>query len=176
MRSLPKILSTNLNLKVLIIGGDDVSYGAKSPDGKSWKTIFANEILPSLTPQQSSRVNFLGTVPYDTYISILQISIVHVYLTYPFVLSWSLLEAMSLGCSVIASNTQPVIEVIKNNENGLLFDFFNYDDLSTKVIDLLKNSELRKQLSTNARDSIIKNYDLKKVCLPKQIEWVESFF
>ncbi len=104
----------------------------------------------------------------------LQISTVHVYLTYPFVLSWSLLEAMSCGCSVIASDTQPLHEVIQHGENGLLVDFFDFDNLSNQIIQLLDDEKLRNKISTNARKFVIENYDLKNVCLPKQIQWIQS--
>jgi glycosyltransferase involved in cell wall biosynthesis len=97
---------------------------------------------------------------------------VHVYLTYPFVLSWSLLEAMSAGCAIVASDTPPVREVISSGLNGLLVNFFDREALASRVIELLSNPEHRRVLGANARELVIKNYDLKSVCLPQQLSWV----
>tara|TARA_Y100001968_G_scaffold47895_1_gene38161 strand:+ start:14097 stop:15326 length:1230 start_codon:yes stop_codon:yes gene_type:complete len=174
MRSLPKILKERPNVKILIVGGDEVSYGREAPKGNSWKNIFFNEIKSQLSESERKRIFYLGYIPYEHYVSLLQISSVHIYLTYPFVLSWSLLEAMSIGCSIIASDTKPLHEVITDEENGLLFDFFDYNKLANLVIRLLDNSSLRKKIGNNAREFAIKNYDIN-LCLNKQIDWVESF-
>ena len=174
MRSLPLILKSNPNAKVLIVGGDGVSYGSKPPGNAKWKDIFFSEIESSLTDREKKRIFYLGFISYDNFISLMQVSTVHIYLTYPFVLSWSLLEAMSLGCAILASDTKPLHEAISNEENGLLFDFFDFNQLSTLVIKLLEESSMRKKLGKNARQFAIKNYD-KQLCLKKQVDWVESF-
>ena len=174
MRSLPKILKERPNAKIIIVGGNGVSYGKNAPAGNTWKDIFYNEIKSSLTTSEKKRIFYLGNISYEHYILILQISSVHVYLTYPFVLSWSLLEAMSIGCTIVASNTQPLHEVIIDNVNGLLFDFFDFNQLSNLVIKLLKDPFLRNDLGNQAREFASKNYDIK-LCLKKQIDWVESF-
>jgi glycosyltransferase involved in cell wall biosynthesis len=119
-------------------------------------------------------VHFLGHVPYQYFIPLLQLSTVHVYLTYPFVLSWSLLEAMSAGCAIVASDTQPLREAIVHNETGKLVDFFDASALTTSVCDLLNNAEERKRLGAHARAFAQANYDLQSVCLPKQLAWVEQ--
>ena len=172
MRSLPKILAARPNAQVLIVGKEGVSYGAQPPKGKSWKTIFSDEVLPQLTPQQRERIHFLGTIDYPRFISLLQISRVHVYLTYPFVLSWSLLEAMSVGCSIVASDTQPLHEAIKHDETGRLVNFFDQNALAVSVIELLEDEDARMRLGQAARAFAIENYDLVKHCLPKQIQWL----
>src|SRR6185312_4325157 len=115
MRSLPAILSRHPKAHVVIIGGDEVSYGMRLPDGKTYREEILNELGDSL---DLSRVHFLGRVPYPTFLTVLQISRVHVYLTYPFVLSWSMLEALSAGCLVVGSRTPPVEEVLRHRENG----------------------------------------------------------
>ena len=120
MRALPSLLKARPKAHILIVGGDGVSYGAKSPTGKSWKNIYAHEVRPYISDSDWSRVHFLGNIPYQAYLSMLNISSVHVYLTYPFVLSWSLLEAMTLGATIVASKTPPVEEVITDNVNGIL--------------------------------------------------------
>ncbi|NBX50315.1 glycosyltransferase [bacterium] len=178
MRSLPKILQGRPNLKVLIVGDDKVSYGS-APDpaiyGKlSWKEIFARELRLQLTEAQWHQIIFVGHMPYDYFVTLLQVSTVHVYLTYPFVLSWSLLEAMSVGCAIVASDTAPVQEAIKHSENGLLVDFFKPQELASQVIKLLDNQGLRKYLGQAARKTVIEKYDLKTVCLPKALEFVEG--
>ena len=172
MRSLPKLLAARPNAQVLIVGKEGVSYGAQPPKGKSWKSIFSEEVLPQLTPQQRERTHFLGTIDYPRFISLLQVSRVHIYLTYPFVLSWSLLEAMSVGCSIVASDTQPLHEAIKHDETGRLVNFFDQNALATSVIELLDDEEARVRLGKAARAFAIENYDLVKHCLPKQIQWL----
>lgn len=120
-----------------------------------------------------SRVHFTGGLPYMEYKKLLQISSAHVYLTYPFVLSWSMLEAMSCGCCIVGSKTRPVEEVIEDNQNGLLVDFFNIDELTDKVEYALDNPDKMAEIKENARNTIIEKYDLKKL-LPKHIEILKS--
>jgi len=168
MRCLPKLLTDNPEVEVVLIGGDGVSYGA-APKNGSWKEIYLNEVIDKI---DRKRVHFLGNVPYPVYKSAIQISSAHVYLTYPFVLSWSMIEAMSMGAPVIASDTAPVVEVIEDGENGWLVDFFDPQALAAKVSEVLgqENSEVRKR----ARQTAVDRYDLHSVCLPKQIELVEK--
>ena len=174
MRMLPALLQRYPHARVLIVGDDGVSYGAKSTSGKSWKNIFFDEIKDKLSKQQLQRIHFLGHVPYHLLLAIFQVSSVHVYLTYPFVLSWSLLEAMSCGCAVVASSTQPLLEVINHNETGLLTDFFDIEMLLSNISALLDNSSLAQRLGRNARKYVCEHYDLYSICLPKQLEWFNS--
>ncbi|NDH54578.1 MAG: glycosyltransferase, partial [Betaproteobacteria bacterium] len=109
---------------------------------------------------------------YQHFIPLLQLSTVHVYLTYPFVLSWSLLEAMSAGCTIVASDTQPLQEAITDGQTGLLFPFFDHGALAQKVCELLQDPTKRQRLGANARAFAQANYDLQAVCLPRQLEWV----
>ena len=171
---LPALLQRYPHARVLIVGDDGVSYGAKSTSGKSWKNIFFDEIKDKLSNQQLQRIHFLGHVPYHLLLAIFQVSSVHVYLTYPFVLSWSLLEAMSCGCAVVASSTQPLLEVINHNETGLLTDFFDIEMLLSNISALLDNSSLAQRLGRNARKYVCQHYDLYSICLPKQLEWFNS--
>jgi len=174
MRALPHILQRRPNARVLIVGNDDVSYGARPPNGQKWKDIFATEVRPHVSDADWSRVHFLGSIPYTHFIPLLQLSAVHVYLTYPFVLSWSLLEAMSAGCAIVASHTQPLHEAIKHDETGLLVDFFDAHALANEVCTLLADPALRQRLGQNAREAAQANYDLQTVCLPRQLAWVEE--
>ncbi len=172
MRSLPEILLKRPQAKVLIVGGNGVSYGAKPPGDRSWRDIFWEEIKPKLTIDQLNRIYFLGNVPYNYFINLLQISTVHVYLSYPFVLSWSLLESMSCGCAIAASATDPVREVITDGETGKLVDFFDYPAIAETICQLLENPEERERLGKNARELVKQKYDLQKICLPLQLQWI----
>ena len=176
MRALPQLLKERPNARVLLVGADDVSYGARPDAAKygaaKWRDIFANEVRGQISDADWQRVHFLGQVPYHFFIPLLQLSTVHVYLTYPFVLSWSLLEAMSAGCAIVASDTEPLREAIVHNETGILVNFFDPTALAQSVCELLNNSEERIRLGANARAFAQANYDLQTVCLPKQLEWV----
>lgn len=173
MRALPAILRRCPNARVLIVGGDDVSYGARPEGGKKWKDIFIDEVRSQIDDADWARVHFLGHIPYQHFIPLLQLSSVHVYLTYPFVLSWSLLEAMSCGCAIVASNTQPLREAIVHGETGRLVDFFDVPGLAEEVCALLADPAARIKLGAKARAFAQANYDLQTVCLPRQIAWVE---
>jgi len=173
MRALPELLKRRPQARVLIVGGDDVSYGARPEEGKKWKDIFAAEVRPQISDKDWARVHFLGHIQYQHFIALLQLSTVHVYLTYPFVLSWSLLEAMSVGCAIVASDTQPLREAIAHNDTGRLVNFFDLAGLVNEVCALLDDPTARAKLGANARAFAQDNYDLKTVCLPKQLQWVQ---
>lgn len=172
MRSLPAILDSRPNAQVLIVGGDEVSYGHRLPTGQTHRQRLLDELGASLDLR---RVHFLGKVPYSVYLTILQISRVHVYLTFPFVLSWSMLEAMAAGCLLVASRTTPVEEVVRDGENGLLVDFFSPAEIAARVIDVLQaGSESYAEIRRNARRTIVQDYDLKSICLPGQLALLEK--
>jgi glycosyltransferase involved in cell wall biosynthesis len=178
MRALPELLKRRPHAHVLIVGADDVSYGARPTlaqnGGTKWKDIFVNEVRPQISDADWQRVHFLGHLPYQYFIPLLQLSAVHVYLTYPFVLSWSLLEAMSVGCAIVASDTQPLQEAIQHNQTGRLVNFFDFKTLTQEVCELLDNPAERSRLGANARRFAQSNYDLQTICLPKQLAWVEG--
>ncbi len=174
MRALPEILKRRPRARVLIVGGDEVSYGAQPPKGATWKSIFVSEARPQISDADWSRVHFLGQIPYNHFITMLQLSTLHVYLTYPFVLSWSLLEAMSVGCAIVASDTQPLHEAIQHDQTGRLVNFFDVSKLTNEVCALLDDPKSRARLGKNAREFAQANYDLKTVCLPRQLQWVQD--
>ena len=174
MRALPELLKRRPQARVLIVGADDVSYGARPAEGKKWKDIFASEVRPQISDADWARVHFLGHIPYQHFIPLLQLSTVHVYLTYPFVLSWSLLEAMSVGCAIVASDTQPLREAIRHDDTGRLVDFFDVPGLANDVCALLDDPVARQRLGANARAFAQATYDLKTVCLPRQLQWVQG--
>ena len=166
MRSLPRVLNARPNARVLIVGGDEVSYGARLPQGQTFRQRMLAELNGSL---DLTRVQFLGKIPYAGFIKVLQISRVHVYLTYPFVLSWSMLEAMAAGCLVVGSRTQPVEEVIQHAANGLLVDFFSPEQIADRVIEALEDKKSFASIRQNARQTIVDRFDLKSICLPAHL-------
>ncbi len=170
MRALPEILPLRPNAVALIVGGDGVSYGAAAPEGKTWKQIFFDEVQNQLDP---SRVFFLGRLPYVDYLRVLQVSACHVYLTYPFVLGWSCIEALAAGCLVVGSRTPPVEEAIEHGRNGLLVDFFDTAALAGTVVQSLAQPARYTPLRAQARASAVERYDLATVCLPRQAQLVE---
>lgn len=169
-RTLPAILRRRPKARVLIVGGDGVSYGVRPKDGVSYRQRYWTEVAGRV---DRSRVHFLGKLPYDQFISVLQLSSVHVYLTYPFVLSWSMLEAMSTGAVVIGSRTPPVQEVIQDGENGLLVDFFDQAGIADAIDRVLDSPDRMQPIRDAARKTVVDRYDLKSVCLPRQLELVE---
>lgn len=169
MRALPLLQKLRPQARVVIVGGDGVSYGAPAPKGESWKSLCLKEVGDRLDLQ---RIHFVGKIPHGLLTQLMQVSATHVYLTYPFVLSWSLLEAMSIGCLIVGSDTAPVREVIEHQKNGILVDFFDPENLAKTVANTLENAEKLKHLRVAARESVIRNYDFHSVCLPAQVKFV----
>lgn len=176
MRALPELLKARSEARVLIVGGDEVSYGARPPKGQTWKQIFIDEVRGRIPTKDWERVHFLGRIPYDQFLRLLQISKAHVYLTYPFVLSWSLIEAMAAGAPIVASDTAPLKEVIRHGETGRLFPFFDGARLVEEVCTVLDSAEMREALGRNARRLAVETYDLQGVCLPRQLDWIDRLF
>lgn len=171
MRALPDILRRRPNARCIIIGRNEVSYGSRPPGGGAWKDYMLREVGARLP---MDRVHFLGGLPYDQYLRVLQVSACHVYLTYPFVLSWSCLEAMAAECPLAASATGPVREVIRDGENGRLFDFFDVQGLADTVVELLTDPEQGRRLGRQARQDVVARYDLATVCLEGQLKIIDS--
>jgi len=170
IRSIPYLQQLNdPSLQLIIVGNTStISYGSPCPEG-SWKDYFLKEIDGSYDP---SRVHFVGNLAYQDLIKLLKRSNAHIYLTYPFVLSWSLLEAMACRCAIVGSNTAPVREAIADEQTGLLTDFFEPAQLAEQVTRLLTNPDLASKLGNNARKLIEEKYALSR-CLPQQMALIE---
>lgn len=174
MRALPELLRRRPQARILIVGGNDASYGRPPTKNQSWMDIFINEAKPRIAQEDWKRVHFIGKLPYNLYLAVLQLSAVHVYLTYPFVLSWSLLEAMSVGCAIVASDTTPLHEAIRHDETGRLVPFFDVQGLTDQVCSLLDDPASRNRLGSQARAFARLEYDLKRICLPRQLQWIDT--
>ncbi len=153
---------------VVVVGDDRVAYGKKLPDGKTYKEAMLAKLDLDL-----SRLHFTGSLPYTEYLKVLQASNVHIYLTRPFVLSWSMLEAMSVGCVVVGSKTSPVEELITDGVNGFLVDFFQPQAIAAKVSEILDNLPSMRSIGQKARKTILDHYDLASL-LPVHLHWLRS--
>ena len=157
MRAAAILLQRRPRAHVVIVGGDGVSYGDPAPDGKSYRRMMMEELGDNI---DQSRLHFLGAIAYSEYLSVLRVSSAHVYLTFPFVLSWSLLEAFACACPVVGSNTPPVLEVLEPGLNGLAADFFSPEDIATNVERLLEDRPYAARLGSAARATVLARYGL----------------
>ena len=171
MRSLPQILRERPNARVLIVGGNDVSYGGKSKNPGGLRAEMETEVGKNV---DWDRVHFLGNVPYSQYQKLIQLSRCHIYLTMPFVLSWSLLESMSMGATIVASDVAPVREAITHGETGLLVDFFDPHALASQVVKVLAKPQDFAHIGKAARDHVVKEYDFLTRCLPEHIAQINA--
>lgn len=146
MRALEQIQRAHPHCHAVIVGGDGVSYGRKPKDAPNWREQMLREV--ALDP---TRTHFLGKVPRADYLRVLQVSAAHVYLTYPFVLSWSLLEAMACGACIVASDTAPVREVIEDGRNGMLVGFFDATEVAKKVLETIESRSSARELGLEGR-------------------------
>ncbi len=170
MRALPEILAKRPKARVVIVGGEGVSYGPPPRKDPTWKAAILRELGEALDP---ARVHFTGRLPYSDYLKMLQISSAHVYLTYPFVLSWSLIEALSVGCMVIASDTPPVREII-DGANGIAVPFFSIDKLAAAACSALGDRDGHLDFRKNARKTAQQYFDARQVCVPELIAFLRS--
>lgn len=167
VRALPKLLEARPEAQVVVVGGDEVSYGGKPEGGGTWREHMAKEV-----PLPADRVHFLGKLPYSTYLKVLQISSLHLYLTRPFVLSWSFMEAMASECLVLGSATAPVEEVLIDGYNGFLTEMFEPDRIADQAAELLAARETLGEVRRRARRTIVERYALRD-CLAKQVRLIE---
>jgi glycosyltransferase involved in cell wall biosynthesis len=165
LRAIPEILKARPNAHVVIAGGDKQSYSHLPPANKTWKTFYLDEVMPRL---DFSRVHFVDRLPYDAYVRLLQVSSAHVYLTYPFVLSWSLIESMAVGCGIVASDTAPVREAISHRSNGILVPFDDSEALADAVVESLADRGGQNARGRAARETARERYD-RTACVQKAL-------
>ena len=168
IRAVPELLRRRPRAHIVIVGGNSVSYGAPCPEG-SWKQRFLAEVRDDIDWR---RVHFVGNIPYASFLQLLQLTTVHTYLTYPFVLSWSLIEAMACEGAIVASDTEPVREVITDGETGRLVPFFDRGAMVDRICELLDDAPQRQRLGQAARALAVARYDLHSRCLPAMLRYM----
>lgn len=168
MRAFKTLLERRPNCRIVAVGADGVSYGKKAPDGQTYRQMLMKEL-----GLDSSRLHFVGLLDYKKMIRLMQASSAHIYFTYPFVLSWSMMEAMACGCPMICSDTAPVREVMQDGYNGLLCDFFSPEQLAERVEEALDNRDKMAVLRQNARETILQRYALNKL-LPLHLSLIKD--
>ncbi len=156
------------NCHVVVVGSERVCYGKSLPNGVSYKEHMLKKI-----PLDLSRIHFVGPLPYGQYLKVIQASDAHIYLTRPFVLSWSMIESLSTGCLVIGSDTAPVTEVIQDGENGLLVDFFAPKEVADRVDQVLDHPTRMAEIRLKARQTVLERYDLAKL-LPQHLHLIQQ--
>ncbi len=154
--------------EVVVVGEDRTEYSNPLPDGKTYRQAMLEKY-----PYDLRRLHFTGRLSLEEHRQVLQASSVHVYLTFPYILSWSMLEAMSCGCLVIGSATPPVQEVLRHGENGLLCDFFAVERLSEMMAEALEEPDLFRTIRNQARETVLQKYAVK-LMLQKQWEFVRQ--
>lgn len=171
MRSLPRLLEEVPDAEILIIGEEArAGYGAAAPGGRTWAEVILDEVRDRV---DMSRIHFTGRIPYDRLIDALSLSWAHVYFTYPFVMSWSLLEAMACGCLIVGSDTAPVRDAIAGGDNGVLLDFFDQAGLSRTLIEACRWPRRFDLMRAAAQATINARYDRSRECLPGWMRLVE---
>jgi glycosyltransferase involved in cell wall biosynthesis len=163
-----KVIHQNQNALFVFVGGDGVSYGTAPSGGGSWK----DALLPTLDIPPE-RILFPGAISHDLLRQLYQISAAHIYLTYPFVLSWSVIEAMSCGALIIGSDTAPVQEIIRSGTNGLLVPFFDSDALADTILRVLRSPDDFLPLRIAARKTVESRFRLAD-CLARQKGLINS--
>ncbi len=172
MRALPAVLDALPEAHVVLVGADeDNVYGARPKEGGTWKQALLKELEGRLDLE---RVHFPGRLTYRHLIELFSLSAAHVYLTYPFVLSWSLLDAMAAEALVIGSDTAPVREVVEDGVNGRLVDFFDGEALSAAIVEACAEPKRFAKLRKAARRTVVERYDRKSMCLPAWVELVDG--
>jgi glycosyltransferase involved in cell wall biosynthesis len=170
MHAIAAVLDARPACEAVIVGGDEVSYGSAPRQGGTWRSRMMAE---AGLDRFAGRLHFMGKIPYARYLALLQISSVHLYLTYPFVLSWSCLEAMSAGCLLVASDTAPVREVIEDGHNGLFVPFGDVPAIAARLIEALSMGDGAGPIRAAARATVLQRYDLA-ACLAAQHALVDE--
>ena len=168
VRALPALLRARPRAQVVIVGAETGGYGEPPPAG-TWRAHFERETGPF----DPARVHLVGTLGYATYLDLLAIARLRIYLTHPTVLSWSVLEGMAAGVPTLASDVAPVREAIVDGRTGMLFPYSDGDALVARACAMLEDAGLRARLAANGRRHVVDTYDLRRICLPRQFDWID---
>ncbi len=160
-KSIPYILTLCPEAHIVIVGGEKVSYSLPLPDGESYLHHMQKTV--PLRDADRKRVHIFPMQTYPVYRALLHLSSVHVYLTVPFTTSWSLLEAMSCGCTMVASATPPVQEMVVDGQSGFLVDFHDEKRIAQTVCYALRNHSRLDFMRHKARAMVVENYDEKNM-------------
>jgi glycosyltransferase involved in cell wall biosynthesis len=153
-RALPRLMDEVPDAQVLIFGQESARpYGASPPGGGTWRDLFFRDL-----PLDASRLHFMGKAPHEQLLAAFRLSAAHVYYTYPFVLSWSLVEAMASGCYVIGSDTAPLRDAIEDGVNGRLLPFFDPGALSQALIEACRQPQGFGDLRAAARATAVARF------------------
>lgn len=163
------LLAERSDVEIIAVGADGVSYGKAPPKGSTYRELLCKE----LGLENEARLHFVPTVPYDQLMALFQISSAHLYLTYPFVLSWSLMEAMACGAPIVGSRTKPLMEVLSHEQQGLHADFFSPADIVSQLCRYLDAPEFAQRMGNAARAHMVQHYALADI-LPKQLALIEA--
>jgi glycosyltransferase involved in cell wall biosynthesis len=173
MRALPALQKSLPDAQFVIVGGDGVSYGARAqPPYASHREKMLAEVGSRI---DSNRTHFVGRLAYADYLRLMQVSRLHIYLSYPFVLSWSMLEAMACGAPVLGSATPPVKEILRDGENGFLFDFFDRERLVERATEIVGLEASRiDPVRQAARREIETRFSFRRNSLPAYMKLIEG--
>ena len=171
MRALPEFLAARPDAHVIVIGGEGTGYGGQLPDGQTWKGRMLAEVGDRI---DLGRVHFTGKVDHAMMVQALSMSWAHVYYTYPFVLSWSLTEAMACECLILGSDTGPVRDAITSGQEGVLNDFFDVEALSRSMIDACENPDRYLGMRKAAREKALALFDRETVGVPKWMALIDE--
>jgi len=170
LRSLPKLQRLRPNARLAVIGGDGVSYGARLGNGKTFRQMFMEELGDRV---DWSRVHFLGQIPYEGLIRLLRLAKCHIYLTVPFVVSWSFLESMALEKTIVASDVAPIRQFAENGKTAFLVDFFDPNALALKVADVLRHPDNYREIGMAARRDMVERFDFHTRCYPDFMKFLD---
>ncbi len=171
LRAWPAIQRARPAARLAIVGRDGTGYGAAPPAGTSWKSLFLREAGDAIDP---ARVLFTDAIDHAVFLNLMRLSTLHVYLTRPFILSWSVLEAMASGCAVLGSDTAPVREFVDDGRTGVLVPFADPVALADAAIALLADAPRRRRLGDAARALILARVDLRTIVRPALTGWLDD--
>ncbi|MBP0465950.1 glycosyltransferase family 4 protein [Roseomonas sp. PWR1] len=171
MRALPEMLARRPNLHAIVVGGEERGYGRMPADGRSWKAVMLEEVGAKL---DMSRVHFTGRIPHEGLVALFRLARAHIYYTYPFVLSWSLVEAMGCEALIIGSDTPPLAEVMRDGENGILLPFHDPARLADAVVEAVAHPDRYEPLRKAARRTMLERFDLHAICLPRMVKLFDA--